>query len=584
MSPGVRTPHLVANVEIARLFREMAELLELEGANAFRIRAYRNAARVIEEMPEPVAAMATVDPAQLRELPGIGEDLAGKIEEIARTGSLAALRQERRKVPHGASELMRVPGLGPKRARALVEQLGVRSIAGLARAAKAGRVRTLPGFGAATEQKILREIGEQLTEEHRVPRAVAAQYGEALLAYLRDVPGVSRADLAGSFRRARETVGDLDILVASRDHARVTEAFVSYPEVREVLSEGPTRSSVRLASKLQVDLRVLDEESYGAALHYFTGSKAHNIAVRRMGQQRGLKINEYGVFRGTRRIGGREEKDVFAAVGLPWIPPELRENDGEIEAAHARKLPELVTLDDIRGDLQMHTTDSDGRHTLDEMAHAAQELGYAYIAVTDHTPKVRVAGGMDRAGFRRQMKRIERLNGTLHSLRVLAGAEVDINTDGTLDLDDDTLAELDVVLVSIHSKLDLPADDQTARLVRALQHPYVDIFAHPTGRLINGRRGATFDLEQVIRVANDHGVMLEINGQPERLDLDDHAARVAVEHGAMLVISTDAHSCDELRFMRWGVDQARRGWVDAAHVANTKPRGAFVKLLHAQRR
>jgi DNA polymerase (family 10) len=332
-----------------------------------------------------------------------------------------------------------------------------------------------------------------------------------------------------------------------------------------------------------VDLRILDEEAWGAGLYYFTGSKAHNIAVRALARDRGLKINEYGVWRGARRIAGRTERDVAATVGLPWIPPEIREANGEIEAARAGTLPRLVTLDDIRGDLQAHTTDSDGRDTLEAMAEAAQAMGYAYLAITDHTPKVRVASGLTADGFRRQMKRIDQLNGRLRTLTLLKGAEVDINADGSLDLDDDTLAALDLVLVSLHAKLDLDPAAQTARVVRALRHPSVDVLAHPTGRLVNGRAGARFDLEEVCRVAAGEGRMLEVNGQPSRLDLDDAAARFAIGHGVTLTIGTDAHAAAELGFMRWGVDQARRGWAQARNVLNTRDLDGVLGALHDAR-
>jgi DNA polymerase (family 10) len=572
---------IIPNAEIARVLREVADLLELEGANAFRVRAYVRASRVVEELPGPVATLA---PAQLRELPGIGDDLAGKIEEIAHTGRLTMLRALHHEVPRTAVELLRVPGIGPKRARALMDTLGVKSIAGLAKAARAGRLRSLPGFGAKLEQKIAGDLADRLTGERRILRATAAQYGEALLEYMRAQPGVKRADLAGSFRRARDTVGDLDLLVESSRGAETAARFVKHPDVRTVLAQGPTRASVRLASGLQVDLRVLEAESYGAGLYYFTGSKAHNIAVRRMGQRRGLKINEYGVYKGDRSIGGRREQDVFDAVGLPWIPPELREDRGEIEAAKKGTLPTLVEAADLRGDLHMHSTDSDGRDSLDAMAEAAQDLGYEYVAITDHSPVLRIVHGLDRARFLAQRKRIDRLNARLRSLTVLAGAEVDILADGSLDLDDATLGALDIVLVSLHSKFGLPLAKQTERVLRALSHPAVDVFAHPSGRLIGQRHGAEFDLDRVVAAAADHGVMLEVNAQPSRLDLDDISCRAALARGATITISTDAHSRDELRNMRWGVDQARRGWAAKRDVANTRPLKALVKLLHRGRR
>jgi DNA polymerase (family 10) len=584
ITPAARGTHAVENAEVARLFREMADVLEVEGANPFRVRAYRTAARTVEGLPESVDAIARTTPKRLAELPGIGKDLAGKITQIVKSGRLPALVEAEREAPVGAVALMHIPGIGPKRARALCEELHVRTIAGLERAARAGRIHEIPGFGERTEKKILEEIAGRGTEEHRVLRAVAAQYAEPLLAYVRELPGVRRAELAGSFRRCKETVGDLDILVAADDDAGVAAGFVAYPEVQRVLARGRTKASILLRSGLQVDLRVLADESFGAGLHYFTGSKAHNIAVRHLGQKLGLKINEYGIFRGRQRVGGATEAEVFDAVGLPMIPPELRENDGEIEAARAGALPRLVALKHIRGDLQVHTTDSDGRDSLDAIVAAAKELGYEYIAVTDHTPAVRVAGGMDRAGFKRQMRRIERLNALRSGLTILKGAEVDINADGTLDLDDATMAELDIVIVALHSKLTLSAEQQTRRLVKALAHPSVDILGHPAARLIGSRRGAMFDRDAVFRAAAEHGVMVEVNCQPERLDLDDVGCRAATAHGLTMVISTDAHAAAEMRYMRWGVDQARRGWVERKRVANTRPLEGLVKLLHRERR
>jgi DNA polymerase (family 10) len=583
----------VENTEIARVFREVADLLEVEGANPFRVRAYRTAARTAETHTGSLDRLAHHDGGQLAKLPGIGVDLAGKIEEIVRTGSLGLLRELRHEAPRGAVELLAVPGIGPKRAATLVEALGVRSLAGLARAARAHRICEIPGFGERTERHVLHEIEANRAVERRMLRARAAQYGEALLAHLRAVDGVEHVELVGSYRRCRETVGDLDVLVACGARVPVIERFATYGEVSEVLARGPTKASVRLRCGLQVDLRVVREASYGAALHYFTGSKAHNIAVRTLGKQRGLKINEYGVFRNKRCIGGREENDVFDAVGLPPIPPELREDRGEIAAAAAGQLPRLVALGQLRGDLHAHTTDSDGRDTLEAMADAAVALGHEYLAITDHTPAVRVAGGLDRAGFRRQWKRIDRLNASLAARRtgltLLKGAEVDIHPDGTLDLDDDTLAVLDIVVVALHSKLTLSTAEQTRRLVRALSRPSVDVLAHPSGRLLaadhaRGRRGATFDLDEVCHVAAEQGVLLEIDGQPDRLDLDDVACRAALERHVKITVDSDAHSVAELHNLRWGVDQARRGWATAPRVANTRPLAKLLALLHQARR
>jgi DNA polymerase (family 10) len=571
------------NAEIARVLREIADLLEIQSANPFRVRAYRNAARTVEEHPDSVAAIAARDPKALTEIPGVGKDLAVTIAEIAKDGSAKQLRDLKAEVPAGALEMRAVPNVGPKRARILAERLGIRTREALLEAARAGRLANEPGLGAAIQAKILRDLEAHREEEHRISRAAAAQYAEPLLARLRRVPGVTAAEIAGSFRRARESVGDIDMLARAEDPSKVIDAFTSAPEAADVIERGASKAAIRLQNGMRVDLRVFDRESYGAGLHYFTGSKAHNIAVRKLGQAKGLKINEYGVWKGERRVSGREEQDVLDAVGLPWIPPEMREDRGEIEAARAGKLPNVVRLADIKGDLQSHSTGSDGRNTIEEMARAAEALGYEYLAITDHSPAVRVTNGMDDAGFKRQAKAIDKLNAKLEKLTVLKGAEVDIHKDGTLDLSDATLAALDIVLVSIHSYFDLPPAAQTARVVKALSHRCVDVFAHPTARLIGRRRPAAFDLDAAIRAALDHGVMMEIDAQPERLDLDDVSARSAHERGVMLTIGTDAHAVAELAGMRWGVDQARRAWVDKKGIANTRSLARLMKLLHASR-
>jgi DNA polymerase (family 10) len=574
-----RAPRRTDNAEVARTLREVADLLEVQDGNAFRVRAYRGAARTVEELPGPVAGMIGNGAARLTNLPGIGDDLAGKIRQIVRTGTLPLMRELEAAVPRGAVALMRIRGIGPHRARLLAERLHVSSVAGLERAARAGRIRRLRGFGHKTENAILRELTARRVDEHRVRRATAAVEGDDLVEYLSETGSADRVMLAGSMRRCRETVGDLDVLATSRRRADIVRRFVAYPGATEVLAQGTTRASVRLRSGLLVDLRVVAPASFGAALHYFTGSKAHSIAIRRLGQDRGLKVNEYGVFRRGKRIAGRSEEEVFKSVGLPWIPPELREDRGEIEAARAGRLPRLVELEHIRGDLQSHTTDSDGRDTLDAMARAAEAMGYEYLAVTDHTPAVRVATGLDAAGFRRQWKRIDRLNARLGRLTILKGVEADILEDGLLDLDDRVLAGFDVVLVAIHSHFELSPVAQTARIIRAIEHSGVHILAHPTGRLIGRRQSVTLDLDAVCRAAADHGVWLEVNAQPERLDLDDIACRRAIELGVRIVIDTDAHSTAELLHMRWGVDQARRGWAQAADVMNTKSLAQFRRAL-----
>ena len=571
------------NAEIARLFRELADLLEIEGANPFRIRAYRRAARTIEGAPHSVAALAREHPERLTDLPGVGDDLSGKIVEIVRTGRLEALADTGRRLPHSLPTLLALPGLGPRRVQALFRDLAVQDLKGLGEALAAGRLRELPGFGPKTEARLRQALAQHQGERPRMPLPIASQYGASLVEWLRELPGVGRVEIAGSFRRRKDTVGDLDLLVTARASSPVIERFLHYPELAEILAQGPTRAAMTLQSGLHVDLRVLAPESYGAGLYYFTGSKAHNIAVRRLARERGLKLNEYGVWRSGRRIAGRTEREVARALGLPLIPPELREDRGELAAAAVGTLPRLVEPGQIRGDLQSHTTASDGRSSLSEMADAAAALGYEYLAVTDHTPAVRVAGGLDRAGFRRQRVAIERRNARSPGFTLLPGAEVDILTDGSLDLDDDTLWGLDLVVVALHTALRLPAREQTRRVVRALRHPAVDILAHPTARLLGRRDGVAIDLDEVFRVAEGEGVIVEVNAQPDRLDLDDVAIQSALRHGVRLAISTDAHATTELDFMRWGVDQARRGWATADAVVNTRPLAALRALLHGAR-
>jgi len=557
------------NIDVARMLDEIADLLEIQGDNPFRIRAYRTAARTIETLPTPAATL--VDEGRLDELPGIGSDLAGKIATILQTGTLPLLQELTSKTPESVVQMLRIPHLGPKRTKQIYETLKVASLDALEKAARSGRLRDLPGIKQATERKILDGIASLRGQGGRWRLADADAYVQPLVSYLDACAAVRRIEVAGSYRRRKDTVGDVDILTVSSKPRVVVTRFTEYPRVKQVQAEGATRSSVILDSGLQVDLRVVPAVSFGSALHYFTGSKSHNIAVRALGLKRGLKINEYGVFRGPRRICGRTEEEVFEAVGLPWIPPELREARGEIEAARGGRLPRLIELSDIRGDLQVHTDATDGASDLAEMVRAALERGYEYIAITDHTKAVRVAGGLTRAEFRRQFRAIDRLQKQIGGITILKGAEVDILDDGGLDLDDDTLAELDVVVVAVHSKFNQSRSAMTKRIVRALRHPHVQILGHPTGRLIGKREPYQVDLDQVMKAAADHGVALEINAQPERLDLDDVQARAVHEAGVRLVVSTDAHRVEDLNFMRYGVDQARRGWCEARHVLNTLP-------------
>jgi DNA polymerase (family 10) len=571
------------NLDVARIFDEVADLLEILADNPFRVRAYRNAARTLQALGEPVAALAARDGEALAGLPGIGKDLAGKILEILATGDLALRRDLTAKIPEGLVEMMRVGGIGPKRARQFHEELKIASLDELERAARAGRLLGLKGMGETLQARILQGITEHRARAGRFRLDEAEACVRPLLAYLEGAPGVEAIEVAGSLRRRRDTVGDVDLLVAAEDGRPIADRFVAYPEIRRVLAHGDTRSSAVLRSGLQADLRVVPRASYGAALHYFTGSKAHNIAVRTLGVRRGLKINEYGVFRGDRRIAGRSEKEIYRAVGLPYIPPELREDRGELEAARARRLPALVELGQIRGDLQMHTDATDGADTLEAMARACRDRGYAYMAVTDHTRSLRVARGMDASGFRRQARAIDDLLRRRPGLRIYNSAEVDILPDGRLDLDDKTLASLDLVMVAVHSKFNLTETQMTERVLRALRHPRVRILAHPTGRLLGRREPFAIDLARIARAAADGGVLLEINAQPERLDLDDVHVKMAREAGARFVIDTDAHRVADLDLMRYGVDQARRGWLCAADVANTLPAEDFERLIRTPR-
>ncbi len=560
----------VHNADVAAVFDELADLLEIEGANPFRLRAYRNASRTLRDLSREVAMMVEQGE-DLTGLPGIGKDLAAKIREIVRTGTTTLLEEYRRKSPPALTELLHLPGLGPKRVQVLARKLRIGSLADLQRAAQEGLVRRLPGFGEKTERHILDALALKVGGERRCQLAVAAQYAEPLAAYLRQAPGVTRVTVAGSYRRGKETIGDLDILVAAADGKAVADRFVAYSEVVEVLARGETKASVRLKSHLQVDLRVVPEESYGAALQYFTGSKDHNVVLRHLAQQRGLKINEYGVFRGETRVAGETEESVYQSVGLPWIAPELRENRGEFDAARAGRLPHLLELADLRGDLHAHTKATDGRHSIKEMAEAARRRGLEYLAATDHSRRLAMAKGLDAARLLRQMEEIDRLNAALEGVTILKGIEVDILEDGSLDLPDEVLGKLDLVVGAVHSHFTLPSDKQTARILKAMDHPHFSILAHPTGRLIDQRLPYDVDMPRIIRKAKERRCFLEVNAHPERLDLTDTYCQMAKEAGVLLAVNTDAHSILDLENVRYGVGQARRGWLEKADVITTRP-------------
>jgi len=568
----------VHNADVAAVFEEIADLLEIEGSNPFRIRAYRNAARTLRDLPREVGAMLD-EGEDLTELPGIGEDLAGKIKEVVETGTAAMLEQYRKKVPKTLTELLRIPGIGPKRVRALYHDLGIRTLDQLQKAAQDGLVKSLHGFGDKTERYILNQLKERAGEEKRFQLAVAAPYAEAVIAYLEESPGVKQVVAAGSYRRAKETIGDLDILVTAASGSPVMDRFVSYPEVEEILAHGPTKASVRLACKLQVDVRVVPEHSYGAALQYFTGSKAHSVMLRQLAQQRGLKLNEYGLFKGDRSVAGATEESVYAAVGLPWIPPELRENRGEFEAARAGRLPALVELVDLRGDLHAHTKATDGRNSIREMAEAARARGLEYLAITDHSRRLTMAKGLDPKRLFEQLEEIDRLNATLSGISLLKGIEVDILEDGALDLPDEDLRRLDLVVGAVHSHFRLSRQKQTERILRAMDHPYFTILAHPSGRLIDERAPYDVDMARIIRHARERGCFLEVNAHPVRLDLTDTDCLIAKEEGVTLSINSDAHSILDFENLRYGIGQARRGWLEKNDVLNARPLHSLRPLL-----
>ncbi|WP_175828708.1 DNA polymerase/3'-5' exonuclease PolX [Burkholderia cepacia] len=568
----------IHNAGCAAVFAEIADMLEIQGANPFRVRAYRNAARTIADYGRDIATMiANGD--DLGKIPSIGPDLASKLREIAATGTCELQQTLRHALPGAIVELLDVPGLGAKRVKALHDALHVDSLEQLRAEAKSGHVRELPGFGAKTEAHLLEAIDDRLQREpQRFLLPDAAHSLLPLLERLRAIAGVGKAVPAGSFRRRRETVGDLDILVTARDPEAVADAFVGDGEVARVLAHGKTKSSVVLANGLQVDLRVVDADAFGAALVYFTGSKAHNIALRRIAQAGGLKINEYGVFRGDERIAGTTEASVYAAIGLHEVPPELREDRGEIDAARAGTLPALVERKHVHGDLHAHTDASAGRDSLRAMADAARARGFAYLAITDRAPD---AGG-GRNGFdwlARQLDEIDRLNASFDDFVLLKGVEAGILEDGSLDVPDTLLVRLDLVVGAVRDGFELSRDAQTARVLRAMDQPHFTILAHPTGRMLGERAACELDVARVIAHAAARGCFVELDAQPRRLDLPDIWCREAAKAGVPVAIGSDACGTDELDNLAYGVDQARRGWLTRPDVLNTRTLAQLRPLL-----
>ena len=556
------------NLELAWILAEIGDLLELQGENPFKVRAYRRAARAIELLPEDIEAVWRRG--ELGRIEGIGKALEEKIDEWLSTGVMTYYEELRRQLPPGLRELTRVPGVGPKLAQRLYQELGIRNLDELEAACREQRLRHVKGLGARSEENILRGIERLRRQMERFPLGLALPVAQQLVRALAEFPSVQRVAIAGSLRRGRETVGDVDIVASSADPASVMDEFVRTPGVEQVLARGDTKASIVLKMGLQVDLRVVRDDQFAAALHHFTGSKEHNVALRELAQAKGLKISEYGIVRVDEGepLAVATEADVFAAVGLPCIPPELREDGSEIAAAREGRLPALITLGDIKGDLHVHSEWSDGLHSIEAMALAARERGYEYIAITDHSPSLSVARGLDPSRLEEQLEEIARLNRRLDGIRILTGCEVDILRDGSLDLPDDILARLDVVVASVHTAMNLDEAEMTERIVAAMRNPHVDIIGHPTGRILGRREPYAVDIERIIAVAAETGTCLEINASPDRLDLKDVHARSARERGVMIVVNTDAHSTDGLDQMAYGVTVARRAWLGKADVLN----------------
>lgn len=571
------------NLDVARTLTELADLLEIQGASPFRIRAYRNAVNTINSLSQPLKDMVAAGE-DLTELPGVGKSVAKYIGEFLTSGSISRLEEVSAEFPRSLVQLMRLDGVGPKKARKLFEELDVRTVDDLAAELEAGRVQTLDGFGVKSAAKILDAIEDHKKHTGRFQIRETERLIAGLLEHMQSAPGVARIKLAGSLRRRKETIGDVDILAELEgDGTPVVDHFVSFSGAQRVVGAGSTKGSIVLHSGLQVDLRVIPSRSFGAALQYFSGSKEHNVAVRSRAVRQGLRVNEWGVFRvpeteddepigkeDGERLAGDTEQSVYEVLGMSWVPPELRENRGEVEAACEDELPELVSLEDIRGDLQMHSTWSDGKASVEEMARSCLERGYEYFALTDHSQAMAMVQGLTPERAREQWAEIEQVQELVPGIRILKSVEVDILKDGSLDMPDDVLEQLDVLVISVHSFMDQNKKTMTDRVLRAMQHPSADILAHPTGRIINRREPFELDVEAVLEAAADLSVAVELNANPNRLDFSDVHVHRAKELAVPVVISTDAHSPRGLADMRFGVDQARRGWLEASDVLNTR--------------
>jgi len=570
------------NQEVSKIFNEIADILEIKGDNPFRVRAYRRAAMNIEGLSQDVAEMSKEE---LMKIPGIGKDLAGKVQEYVTTGRLRFYEGLRKEIPESLSMLLSIPGLGPKTAKLLFDELNVTSIDSLEQLARKHKLSGLPGIKEKTEENILKGIEMVKRGTERSPLGKVLPVAHDIFKYLERAAPVKKLIIAGSIRRYKDTIKDIDILATSDDPKAVMNIFIHMPHVKNVIMKGPTKSSVLIQEGIQVDLRVVEEESFGAALAYFTGSKAHNIRLREMAVKKGLKINEYGIFRekDDKKMGGEKEEDIYKILGLPYIPPELREDSGEIEGALEGRLPRLVEIGDIRGDLHVHSRWSDGSHDFEELADAAKKRGYEYIAITDHSQGLGIARGLTSERLMEQKKEIHAINKRLKAFQLLAGIEVDIKSDGQMDIPDDVLKEMDIVVASIHSGFRQNREKITMRLVAAMKNPYVSVIAHPTGRLIGERDPYDVDMKEVLNVAHETGTALEINSYPLRLDLNDTYTRMAKEMNVSIVINTDTHVIDQFDYMSYGVSIARRGWLEKKDVWNTQNYNSLIKVLKKKR-
>ena len=561
---------------VADILYEIADILEIKGVE-FKPRAYRRAAQSIGSLGRPIEDIAAEG--KLEEIPGVGENIAKKIEEIVQTGRLDYHQKLKKSLPIKVDELLEIEGIGPRKIKLFYNKLGVKNLKGLEKAAKHGKLRELPGMGEKSEQQILESIKFAKSKGQRALLGYILPVADEIKEKMRAFGAVEQVEVAGSIRRRKETIGDIDILVTTKQPKKVVDYFTNLKNVAKVVSKGPTRSTVRLKAGIECDLRVVQPQSFGSALMYFTGSKAHNIALRKIAIKKGWKLSEYGLFEKDKQIAGLTEKEVYKKLGLPYIEPEIRENAGEIEAAKANKLPKLIGYNDIRGDLQMHTKWSDGVDTIEEMAVAAKKLGHDYIGISDHVGTLKIAGGMTSGQLKKQMKKVEEVDRKIKGIKVLKSAEIDIRSDGRLDAKNDVLKELDVVVASIHSGFRQSKEQITKRIIAAMENEHVDIIGHPTGRLIQKRKACELDLDKIFEASKRTGTFLEINSYPNRLDLNAENARYAIESGCKIIINTDSHSSGHLRFIKFGIATARRGWVEKKDVINTLPLKEMMKLL-----